>query len=424
MEVRKETEVSIWDTDHFIEPAVASYKYEQYVWSGRYIDAPVLRRWNSTSPISDNTFEATYYYTTDANMNVTAELSTAGAVQERYTYTPYGEVAVLDEDWTPDDGTPDHGNSILYCGYYRDAETGLYHVRFRMYHAQLGRFTTRDPVGYLASLSLYLYAIGEPVTHRDPSGLMASENDMRNLASELSEWLDVERHSAKTFGGGKRKKQVHFYRLSSWVLGLHTKRAMVRGVGGGIIEGSLKGLSFLGAPWYVAAGLDFVINVGLGNKRPLEGARDVVVSGLSSTVGDWWGKKLVGPDFLDEIHKEVSKRVVEHGVETALDIPQQMAEDLAERIRYASMKEGWKTKYYREQGDGWHVGASLMYNDSTCAFILLTGGSKPRGAPHRMWKGLESLREIGGRIEGKVKVKGDVFRVGQTRVFDITWRTR
>ena len=147
------------------------YCHEQYVWSGRYIDAPVLRRWNSTSPLDDSTFDVTYYYTTDANFNVTAELSTAGAVQERYAYTPYGEVTVLDGDWTSDDGTPDHANNILYCGYFRDDETGLYHVRNRMYDAPLGRWLQRDPVGYADGLNLYCYVSCQPTIAIDPTGL-------------------------------------------------------------------------------------------------------------------------------------------------------------------------------------------------------------------------------------------------------------
>jgi len=70
------------------------------------------------------------YYTTDANMNVTALLDTAGDAVERYLYDPYGKVTVLDADWSVDaDGESDYDNAILYCGYFFDSETGLYHVR-------------------------------------------------------------------------------------------------------------------------------------------------------------------------------------------------------------------------------------------------------------------------------------------------------
>ena len=43
LEERREEEVSLWDTDHFIEPAVAADVYCQYLWSLTYIDSPVLR---------------------------------------------------------------------------------------------------------------------------------------------------------------------------------------------------------------------------------------------------------------------------------------------------------------------------------------------------------------------------------------------
>jgi len=40
---RRQAEVSIWETDHFVEPAVASEVYCQYVWSLEYIDTPLFR---------------------------------------------------------------------------------------------------------------------------------------------------------------------------------------------------------------------------------------------------------------------------------------------------------------------------------------------------------------------------------------------
>ena len=69
---------------------------------------------------------------------------TGGDAVERYIYDPYGKVTILngangvDKDgavteWTEDgDQTAsDVENSILYCGYRFDNETGLYHVRRR-----------------------------------------------------------------------------------------------------------------------------------------------------------------------------------------------------------------------------------------------------------------------------------------------------
>jgi len=126
----------------------------QYVWDARYIDAPVLR-WHDANGDgdADDTHE-TLYVTGDANMNVTALVATDGDVVERYMYDPYGKVTVLDADFSADaDGESDYDNAILYCGYYHDWETGLYHVRHRMYHPTLGRWLHRDPIARLATMA-------------------------------------------------------------------------------------------------------------------------------------------------------------------------------------------------------------------------------------------------------------------------------
>ena len=84
------------------EPAVASGVYEQYIWSPRYVDAPVLRdRDGDADPetgdlgVTDSGLDERLYYLNDANMNVTALVDTDGGVVERYVYDPYGRPTVL-----------------------------------------------------------------------------------------------------------------------------------------------------------------------------------------------------------------------------------------------------------------------------------------------------------------------------------------
>ena len=50
-----------------------------------------------------------------------------------------------------------------YAGRRLDSEAGLYNYRNRIYHPQLGRFITRDPVGYLDGYNLYEYVDGKPI---------------------------------------------------------------------------------------------------------------------------------------------------------------------------------------------------------------------------------------------------------------------
>jgi len=60
---------------------------------------------------------------------------------------------------------------VLFCGYWRDGDTELDHVRRRFYHPTLGRWLTRDPLGYIDGMSLYEYVGSLPLSAVDPYGL-------------------------------------------------------------------------------------------------------------------------------------------------------------------------------------------------------------------------------------------------------------
>ncbi len=62
-----------------------------------------------------------------------------------------------------------------YAGYeyapeFAGIDRHLYHVRHRVYDAELGRWTRRDPLGYVDGVSLYEYVRGMPMVHVDPFG--------------------------------------------------------------------------------------------------------------------------------------------------------------------------------------------------------------------------------------------------------------
>ncbi|MBI3817947.1 MAG: hypothetical protein HY286_04590 [Planctomycetes bacterium] len=63
------------------------------------------------------------------------------------------------------------GNRKGYAGYERDINIGnLWHVRNRVYNAELGRWTRRDPLGYGRKSTLYEYVESRVLYLIDPTG--------------------------------------------------------------------------------------------------------------------------------------------------------------------------------------------------------------------------------------------------------------
>ena len=137
----------------------------QYVWGTRYVDELVLRDRDAGAGSPGGRL----YALQDANWNVAAVADASGAVAERYGYAAYGEPQALAPDWTPRPATA-FAWETLYAGYRRDP-TGLYHVRHRVLHPQLGGWLSRDPAGYVGGASLLEYANSAPVDAADPLGL-------------------------------------------------------------------------------------------------------------------------------------------------------------------------------------------------------------------------------------------------------------
>jgi RHS repeat-associated protein len=150
------------------EPETLQPKH-QYVWSQRYIDAAVLRDENTgANGLCD---DRRLYFLNDANFNVTGLLDTAGDAVERYVYSPYGVATIYDATWTNSRSASSYDNVTLYTGRELDAETGLYYYRNRYYSADLGRFVSRDPIGYEGGdVNVYRYIGSNPSIRTDPEG--------------------------------------------------------------------------------------------------------------------------------------------------------------------------------------------------------------------------------------------------------------
>ena len=148
----------------------------QWVWSPRYIDASILRDENTDSDSLCD--DSRLYYTTDANMNVTSLVDTSGDALERYVYDPYGCVTVYNATWSNTRSTTAYDNCILFTGRHSDFETGLYYYRARYYSAELGRFLSRDPIGYKGGINSYEYCGDAPLRRTDPSGTQTVVSDI------------------------------------------------------------------------------------------------------------------------------------------------------------------------------------------------------------------------------------------------------
>lgn len=148
----------------------------EYVWGPQYVDDLLVRYRDADAngSYSSPSLEEELYSLVDANWNVTAVTNNIGAVQERFTYTPYGISTVLDASFAPKSGN----NSTIAWNYRyttREYDPNMYaHLqlnRNRWYHQPLGRWTSRDPIGYEGGTNLYTYIGGDPILFTDPQGL-------------------------------------------------------------------------------------------------------------------------------------------------------------------------------------------------------------------------------------------------------------
>ena len=89
--------------------------------------------------------------------------------------------------WEESSATDADEVRLGYAGYVRDPVTGLLLARNRWYDANIGRWITRDPAGYVDGLSLYLYARGNPFGLVDPMGLEGDDPEWNHkLLKRLS----------------------------------------------------------------------------------------------------------------------------------------------------------------------------------------------------------------------------------------------
>jgi RHS repeat-associated protein len=113
------------------------------------------------------------YAEQDANFNTTALVNTSGQVVERYVYSPYGAVTVLDASGTALAGSA-FGWKYAFQGGRLDPVTGDILYAARNYDPIRGVWMQEDPLGLAAGDSnLYRYVGNDPANAVDPSGLIS-----------------------------------------------------------------------------------------------------------------------------------------------------------------------------------------------------------------------------------------------------------
>jgi len=125
-----------------------------------------------------------YYYTKDHLGSIREVTGTSAVVQARYDYDPYGNQTQLSGTMTVDFG---------YTGLYVHQPSELLFASYRPYIPPLGRWGSRDPIGYLLRSSnplysaemiqgsnLYYYVSNQPILQVDILGTFGGVFDTGN----------------------------------------------------------------------------------------------------------------------------------------------------------------------------------------------------------------------------------------------------
>ncbi|WP_025113504.1 RHS repeat-associated core domain-containing protein [Pseudomonas sp. H1h] len=120
--------------------------------------------WNRQPAAS--AFDALLWYQCD-HLGTPQELTdTEGNLAWSAQYKAWGQAQELRSEWAQQLGVE---NPIRFQGQYHDHETGLHYNRYRYYDPAVGRFISKDPIGYAGGLNLYQYA-RNPILWVDPLG--------------------------------------------------------------------------------------------------------------------------------------------------------------------------------------------------------------------------------------------------------------
>jgi len=103
-----------------------------------------------------------YYYHADGLGSITGLSDATGTMVQTYGYDAFGQVTA----------TGGVSQPFMFTGREYDAETSMYFYRARYYDPTVGRFVTKDPIGFAGGdVNRFNYVRSNPVNRLDPSGL-------------------------------------------------------------------------------------------------------------------------------------------------------------------------------------------------------------------------------------------------------------
>ena len=193
----------------------------------------------------------------------------SGALVERYDYDSYGVATATDVD-----GGGLVGNDILFAGRRFDANTGLYFLRARYYVPEMGRFTSRDPIGFWGDANNwgnpFNYGGNRPLSGTDPLGLgwfSSIKNAVAGAVAGAVETASFGALSADSVGAA---------------MGADTSSAAFQG---GAMAGGIAAYAGLNA---VSGGAFGVVDTGVSITRAGLGVIDAINTGegLGGALGD------------------------------------------------------------------------------------------------------------------------------------------
>ncbi len=175
-----------------LEESVAGVYTQRYVWSPVYVNALVLRDTDTsgTGLTATGSSLTRYWVVQDANWNVVALVDGSGTVVERYDYTPFGVVTVLNADGSVKTGGTGYNWVYLFQGGRLDPITGDYSFQERKYDPVLGRWTTMDPLGFGGrDQDLYRVENNGPVNRLDLSGEGSADDAANWYVRNAPSWV-------------------------------------------------------------------------------------------------------------------------------------------------------------------------------------------------------------------------------------------